>query len=43
MQTIVNSLNNFLPVGKNVKKYLPFFIGFKLITFTGFLTYIMNR
>ena len=41
--TLVNSLNKLLPVGKKIKKYLPFFIGFKLITFTGFLTYIMNR
>ena len=43
MQTIVNSLNKLLPVGKNLKKYLPLFIGFKLLTFTGFLTYLMNR
>ena len=43
MQIIVNSFNKLLPVGKKVKKYLPFFIGFKLLTFTGFLTYIMNR
>ena len=43
MQTIVNSFNKLLPVGKKAKKYLPFFIGFKLLTFTGFLTYIMNR
>ena len=43
MQTIVNSFNKLLPAGKKVKKYLPFFIGFKLLTFTGFLTYIMNR
>ena len=43
MQTMVNSLNKLLPVGKKVKKYLPFFIGFKLLTFTGFLTYIMNN
>ena len=28
---------------KKVKKYMPIFIGFKLLTFTGFLTYIMNR
>jgi len=41
--TLVNSLNKLLPFGKKLKKYLPFFIGFKLITFTGFLTYIMNR
>ena len=43
METILNSLNKLLPVGKKVKKYLPFFIGFKLLTFTGFITYIMNR
>jgi len=43
MKTIVNSLNKLLPAGKNVKKYLPFFIGFKLLTFTGFLTYIMSH
>ena len=43
MQTIVNSFNKLLPIGKKAKKYLPFFIGFKLLTFTGFLTYIMNR
>ena len=43
METIVNSVNKLLPVGKKAKKYLPFFIGFKLLTFTGFLTFIMNR
>ena len=43
MQTIMNSFNKLLPLSKKVKKYLPFFIGFKLLTFTGFLTYIMNR
>ena len=43
MQTIVNSLNKLLPVGKKLKKYLPLFIGFKLLTFTGFITYMMNR
>ena len=43
MQTVFDSLNKLLPVGKKVKKYLPFFIGFKLLTFTGFLTYILNR
>ena len=43
MQTLVNSLNKLLTVGKNAKKYLPFFIGFKLLTFTGFIAYIMNR
>ncbi|KGF85468.1 hypothetical protein EU91_1570 [Prochlorococcus marinus str. GP2] len=39
----MNSFNKLLPVSKKVKKYLPFFIGLKLLTFTGFLTYIMNR
>ena len=43
MQTIMNSLNKLLPVGNKVKKYLPFFIGFKLLTFTGFLTYVISR
>ncbi len=43
MQTIVNSSNRLLPFGKKLKKYLPFFIGFKILTFTGFLTYLMNQ
>ena len=43
MERIVKSVNKLLPIGKKAKKYLPFFIGFKLLTFTGFLTYIMNR
>jgi len=43
MQTEVNPFKKLLPVSKKVRKYLPFFIGFKLLTFTGFLTYIINR
>ena len=43
MEAIVKSVNKLLPVGKKAKKYLPFFIGFKLLTLTGFLTFIMNR
>ena len=43
METIVKSVNKLLPFGENAKKYLPFFIVFKLLTFTGFVTYIMNR
>ena len=43
METIVNSFNKVMTFGKKIKKYLPLFIGFKLLTFTGFLTYIMNR
>ncbi len=43
MQTITKSVKKLLPVGKKAKKYLPFLIGFKLLSFTGFLTYLMNR
>ena len=43
MEAIVKSVNKLLPVGKKAKKYLPFFIGFKLLTLTGFLTFMMNR
>ena len=43
METILKTVNKLLPVGKKAKKYLPFFIGFKLLTLTGFLTFIMNR
>ena len=43
MQTEINLINKILPLGQKAKKYLPFFVGFKLLTFTGFLTYIMNR
>ena len=43
MERIVNSLNKLSSLGNKTKKYLPFFIGFKLLTFTGFLAFIMNR
>ena len=43
MNTIENPVNKLLSKGNKLKKYLPFFIGFKLLTFTGFLTYLMNR
>ncbi len=43
MQLIVNSLKKLSPLSKKLKKYMPLFVGFKLLTFTGFLTYIMNR
>ena len=43
MEVIFKSVDKLLPLGKKAKKYLPFFIGFKLLTFTGFLTYLMNR
>ena len=43
MNAIIKSFNRLLPFGAKAKRYLPYFIGFKLLTFTGFLTYIMNR
>ena len=43
MEGFLNSVNKLLLISKKTKKYLPFFIGFKLLTFTGFITYIMNR
>ena len=43
MKKIVVLVNKIFPVVKKTKKYLPFFIGLKLITVTGFLTYIMNQ
>jgi len=43
MEKITQSVNKLLPFGEKAKKYLPIFIGLKLLTFTGFLTYIINR
>ena len=43
MEVLEKSANKILPMVKKSKKYLPFFIGFKLLTFTGFLAFIMNR
>ena len=43
MEAIAKSVKKILPLAKKSKKYLPFFIGFKLLTFTGFLAFIMNR
>ena len=41
METIVNSINRLLPIGKKFKKYLPFFLGLKLLSFGGFLALMM--
>ena len=41
METIVNSINRLLPIGKKFKKYLPFFLGIKLLSFGGFLALMM--
>ena len=43
MEKLVRFVNKLSPIGKKTKKFLPFFIGFKLLSFTGFITYIMNR
>ena len=43
MGKIIHLSNKLFTASKKAKKFLPFFIGFKLLTFTGFLTYIMNR
>ncbi|KGF91555.1 hypothetical protein EU92_0297 [Prochlorococcus marinus str. MIT 9107] len=43
MQTTDKPFKKLLPAGEKIKKYLPFFIGFKLFKFTGFLTYIINH
>ena len=39
----MNSINKYLPFGLKVQKIMPFFIMFKLLTFTGFIAYIMNQ
>ncbi len=43
MENLANSFKKLKPLSKSAKKYLPYFIGFKLLTFTGFITYLMNR
>ena len=42
MEAIAKAVNKIIPLAKKSKKYLPFFIVFKLLTFTGFLAFIMN-
>jgi len=39
----MNAANKYLPFGLKAKKIMPFFIIFKLLTFSGFITYMMNR
>ena len=43
MESQIKLLNKLVLLSKKTKRYLPFFIGFKLLTFTGFLTFMMNR
>ena len=39
----MNAINKFLPYGLKAEKIMPFFIIFKLLTFSGFIAYMMNR
>ena len=43
MNKTISLVYKLIPTAKKAKKLLPIFIGFKLLTFMGFLTYIMNR
>ncbi len=43
MKALPKIVNKIFISGSKLKKFLPFFIGFKLLTFTGFLTYLMNH
>ena len=42
MNNIFNSFNQLLLSSKKAAKYLPFFIGFKILTFTVFITYMLH-
>lgn len=39
----MNSINKYLPFGLKVQKIMPFFIMFKLLTFSGFIAYMINQ
>ena len=39
----MNAINKYLPFGLKAQKIMPFFIIFKLLTFSGFIAYMMNR
>ena len=39
----MNAINKYLPFGLKAEKIMPFFIIFKLLTFSGFIAYMMNR
>ncbi len=41
--TKMNAINKYLPFGLKAQKIMPFFIIFKLLTFSGFIAYMMNR
>ena len=39
----MNAVNKYLPFGLKAQKIMPFFIIFKLITFSGLIAYMMNK
>ena len=43
MEKSITLVYKLIPIAKKAKKFLPIFIGFKLLTFIGFLTYVMSR
>ena len=43
MKTNVNTSGKLLKIWKKTGKFIPYFVGFKILTFTGFITYMMNR
>ena len=39
----MNAINKYLPFGLKAQKIIPIFIIFKLLTFSGFIAYMINR
>ena len=39
----MNSINKYLPFSLKAQRIMPLFIIFKLLTFSGFVAYMMNR
>ena len=43
MEAIIEKANKILPFGLKAQKLVPFFIVAKLVSFTGFAIFMMNR
>ena len=43
MKTKFDTSSKLLKIWKKTEKFIPYFIGFKILTFTGFITYMINR
>ena len=39
----MKAINKYLPFGLKAEKIMPIFIIFKLLTFSGFIAFMMNR